>query len=369
MYLRRHLIPLLLIVALVAIPADPATSETQSKRSAVSAKVGAFDNEQPPSDADIFRCRAFLEPLVPIGGETTPEENIALQNAIGSSAKRKDQDDYTAILGFLDAYPNSPWRAALLTNLGLAYRHTGWFLKALSAWEEAWRLSQSETTGLGKGLADRAIGELLELNARLGRRERVESFLKEIEGRPLIGIATEKVTAAREGVWMMHNEPGNAFKCGPFALARIQALHSKTQVPSAKILEAKSTEHGTSLKQVYELAKELGLGYQMAKRKPGADVIIPSVVNWKAYHFAALVREDNGRFVSSDPTFGDDILVTKAALDAEASGYFLVPNGRLPKGWEAVSPAQAGGVWGMGNTGDHDPRGTKCFDDKAKPCL
>jgi RHS repeat-associated protein len=304
---------------------------------------------------------------VPIGGKTTAQENVALQKAIDSSATRKDQDDQTAIVAFLQRYPKSPWRAALLTNLGLAYRHTGWFLKALSAWEEAWRLSKSETKGLGKAVADRAFGELVELNARLGRRERVERLLKEIEGRQLIGVATEKVTAAREGVWMMYNEPRNAFKCGPFALARIQALETGPQTPPAKILEARSTEHGTSLKQVHELAKELGMDYQMAKRTPGSEVIIPSLVNWKANHFAALIREDHGRFLSSDPTFGDDILVTKAALDAESSGYFLVPNGPLPKGWQPVSATEADRVWGMGNTGDHDPRASKCFDDKAKP--
>jgi RHS repeat-associated protein len=304
---------------------------------------------------------------VPIGGKTMAQENIALQKAIDSSATRKDQDDQTAIVAFLQRYPKSPWRAALLTNLGLAYRHTGWFLKAMSAWEEAWRLSKSETKGLGKAVADRAFGELVELNARLGRRERVARLLKEIEGRQLIGVATEKVTAAREGVWMMYNEPRNAFKCGPFALARIQALETRTQTPPAKILEAKSTEHGTSLKQVYEIAKELGMDYQMAKRAPGSEVIIPSLVNWKANHFAALIREDHGRFQSSDPTFGDDILVTKAALDAESSGYFLVPNGPLPTGWQPVGSTEADRVWGMGNTGDHDPRATKCFDDKAKP--
>jgi RHS repeat-associated protein len=319
------------------------------------------------TDADIFRSRIFPEPLVPIGRKTSPKENIALSKAIDLCLQRKDQDDQSAIINFLRQHPKSAWRAALLTNLGLAYRHSGWFLKALDAWEEAWALGKNEKSVMGKPLIDRAVGELAELNARLGRRERVEAILKEIGDRPLIGPATEKVTAAREGVWMMAHEPGNAFKCGPFALDRILSAQTRSITPDPKILSAQSTDHGMSLDQVWRLSNELGMNYQMAKRKPGSEVMVPSVVNWKANHYAALIREDGVRFVLQDPTFGGDILVSKAALDAESSGYFLVPNGHLPEGWRRVSAIEASKIWGMGSTGDHDPSGTKLIDDKAKP--
>jgi hypothetical protein len=184
---RQLIVLFTLTAAYVAAPL--VTAEVTPNTCAPATAHNKPGNKGAPTDADVFRCRAFLEPLVPVGGKTTPEENIALQKAIESSAAREDQDDYTAILTFLERYPKSPWRAALLTNLGLAYRHTGWFLKALSAWEEAWGLSKSETGSLGKGLADRAFGELVELNARLGRRERVEALLKQIEGRQLTGVA------------------------------------------------------------------------------------------------------------------------------------------------------------------------------------
>jgi RHS repeat-associated protein len=320
-----------------------------------------------PSDADIFHSRVFPEPLVPIGRRTSPQENVALKAAIDTDKARDDQDDHSAILGFLEQYPNSAWRAALLTNLGLEYRRTGWFLKALDAWEQAWASGKGEKSLMGKVLIDHAVGELAELNARLGRRDRVEAILKEIDGRPLIGPATEKITAAREGVWMMYNEPGNAFKCGPFALDRIRASQHPSTAPDPKILAAQSTNHGMSLDQVWKLSADLGMNYQMARREPGSDVIVPSVVNWKANHYAALIREDRGRFLVQDPTFGDPIRVSKAALDSESTGYFLIPSGQLPKGWQKVGAEEARQVWGMGNTGDHDPTGTKGIDDKAKP--
>ena len=151
-------------------------------------------------------------------------------------SKRTDRDDHSIIIRFLKDYPKSHWNAALLTNLGLEDRKTGWFLKAMDAWEKAWALGKNEQSTRGKVLMDRAVGELAELNARLGRREKVETILQETQNRPLIGVATEKITAAREGVWQMRHEPGNAFKCGPFALARIRASEGLDSAPEPKIL-------------------------------------------------------------------------------------------------------------------------------------
>jgi len=89
-----------------------------------------------PSDADIFRLRAFLEPLVPTGGTTSAEENVAQRAAINAYKERTNRDDRSPILAFLDRFPNSAWLPALLTNLDLEYRRMGWFLEALDAWEK-----------------------------------------------------------------------------------------------------------------------------------------------------------------------------------------------------------------------------------------
>ena len=319
-----------------------------------------------PTDADIFRSHAFEEPLVPIGVHTTPAENLALSKAIALHVRGNDQDDYSAILSFLREFPHSPWRAAILTNVGVRYRQTGWFLKSLAAWKEAWELSKDDTSQLGKPLADRAIGELAELNTAFGRKTEVEKILKELGDRPLMGPATEKITAAREGLWMMRHEPENVFRCGPLALARIATCNKAHIADRAKILSAQSTDHGMSLEQVWRLSREAGMNFQMAKRESGSDIIAPSIVNWKTNHFAALVQEDHGKFLVQDPISNEHLLVSKAALDAETSGYFLVPDGPLPKGWSHVSAREGRRVWGAGNTRWHDTTGTKLWDDKAK---
>src|SRR6185503_6171665 len=46
-----------------------------------------------PTTQEIFRARVFEEPLVPIGGDPTAEENAALAAALLGYAKRSGPDD------------------------------------------------------------------------------------------------------------------------------------------------------------------------------------------------------------------------------------------------------------------------------------
>src|SRR5207247_7572389 len=114
----------------------------------------------------------------------------------------------------------------------------------------------------------------------------------------------------------------------------------------SKVRNSRSTTNGTSLAQVAALAKDLTMNYQMAKRAPGAEVITPAVVHWKAGHFAALVKEENGHYLVQDPTFTDNIWVSRTALEDEGSGYYLIPEGPLPKGWQPVAGEEGDRVWG-----------------------
>ena len=95
-----------------------------------------------PTTQEIFRARVFEEPLLPIGGEPSAEENAALAAALLGYAKRNGPDDFASLTGFLDKHPNSPWRAALLTSLGLEYYNTAHYSLALDAWEKAWPLAK-----------------------------------------------------------------------------------------------------------------------------------------------------------------------------------------------------------------------------------
>jgi hypothetical protein len=76
-----------------------------------------------PTPEDIFHARFFEHPLVPLGADPTPDETAALAAALGDYAQRSDPDDCASLTGFLKTYPQSPWNAALLTNLGYEYYH------------------------------------------------------------------------------------------------------------------------------------------------------------------------------------------------------------------------------------------------------
>ena len=69
-----------------------------------------------------------------------------------------------------------------------------------------------------------------------------------------------------------------------------------------------------------------------------------------------------------DPTFGDEFWVSRAALNQEASGFFLVPAGPLPEGWQTITESQGISVWGKGNTGTQDSHSIKPYDEKCVRC-
>lgn len=104
-----------------------------------------------PSDGEITRARVFGEPLVKMQNTRKPNdessitseiENKALAQAIVAYLAKNEPEEVSQFTAFLDRYKSSSWRVSLLTNLGTVYRHTGYFLKALEAWEEAWKLGK-----------------------------------------------------------------------------------------------------------------------------------------------------------------------------------------------------------------------------------
>ena len=320
-----------------------------------------------PTDGELGAARIFREPLIPLGGVASASENRALAETLEDFATRNDPEATDRFTSFLNQFPGSPWRASLLANLGAIWRATGHWSRALDAWEEAWPLLANATDPRQRSLADYVLGELAQLNARLGRANRLDTLFAEIGNRDVRGAATEKVATARQGLALMRTRPQNAFRCGPMALKQI-LISSKltTRDREKEILESASTKQGMSLLQVKQLADKLGIKYQMAKRSPGAKIIVPAVINWRVGHYAALVQEKDGKFRAQDPTFGDDTLVSQRTIDEEQSGYYLVPTGDLPSGWNRVSEAEGKKVWGKGNAGSNPEPPPPCVAPSVK---
>jgi RHS repeat-associated protein len=338
--------------------------------------VAAFpDFSSPPTDAEIGRVRVFTEPLARFGdsGPKLDGENEALVAALVDFARAGDPERVEPILRFLSVHPTSSWRASLLLNLGFLYGKTGYYSRQMETLEQAWALARNGVrAGADSVLATRIASELANLNSRLGRQERLAEILDDVDGIATTGETTQRLTGAREGLWMMRNKPGRAFKCGPYALWRIQAhVTGDDRVPTV-VAEAASTSRGTSLDQVANWAAQLGMRYQPARRKVGADVLVPAVVHWKSGHYAAIVaREGEGetaRYIVQDPTFGYNVALSSAALDEEGSGYCLVPEGALPDGWSPVRSAEAASVFGKGYVDYFESGNTGTCQVQARGC-
>lgn len=305
-----------------------------------------------PTDAEIYNAHFFEEPLVPLNtGIVSEQENKDLVIALAVFSQRNNEDDFTAITQFLYNYPESRWNGALLVNLGILYRRTGYYDKAMEVWMQAWELMKGETEHSLKILADKVITEILLINCWVGRVEIIEPLLNQISSREMEGSASERILDVKQSLWQMKNSPEISFKCGPYALCKI--LNGDSIKPyNEMLLSVKSGKNGFSLSEVAKMAKDVGLKYQMAYRQPGANVILNSVIHWKLNHYSALVKFENGHYGCQDITMGklngELFWLTPEALDSSASGYFLIPDGTLQTGWRSVSTEEGGAIYGRG---------------------
>lgn len=315
-----------------------------------------------PMDAEFLRTGLFAEPLAPVA-TTTVEENRDLAQALLTyrDAVRESgaNDAVEPLLTFLAAHPASPWKPALQLNLGMIYRQTGHFSKALEIWQAAWSDARALSDPHGRALANAIVARLSQLEAYLGRKELLQPLLDSIHDRPVGGTAAQLLTDSHTGLYHMLYYPSVSFRCGPLALTRILKYGNAHPSPVAlRVLDAaSSTDHGLSLTMVQGIAIRAGMNYQMAFRTPGSATILPAVAHWKVGHYAAIVDLRDGRYIVEDTTFGEDIRVSLTTLDEEASGYFLVPVGPLPPGWRHVSAVEGAKVWGRGDSGSNHDEG------------
>jgi hypothetical protein len=290
-------------------------------------------------------------------GPTTQAEDRALLRAVAAHEHRSNPEDFGSLTRFLSVHPHSPWRTALLTDLGLSYLHYGYFSRAIEAWQEAWNAGKNATEPHAKALVDRAGGELVLLRVELGHVERLDALLGEIADRPVSGPATEAVQIARETLWVMGNDPTHLFLCGPMALKTLMLAQRAAPQETRLLDRYRAGPQGASLAELARLAEEANLPYRPVFREAGQAVPVPSIVHWKVGHFAAILGEADGRFYVKDPVLGQDGLwVTKMALDDEASGYFLAPTDEAHAAdWRMVAATDAGRVRGAGATNGTRP--------------
>jgi RHS repeat-associated protein len=372
-----------------AAPVNPAFLNMYADKAQpfASAPVRPVQGPLPP-EAPMLTVPGMEEPLVATGA-SVPEQEAELKQLIAQfttanetaadfAASAKPFEDYAA------KYPSGPWTMSVLATLGFGYYRDGYFSRALAAWEQAWPLGKDSTVIEVKRLADKVMGERIKLMSRVGRPDAIQALLDEIKERPLTGAATEAVSNGHEALTVMRHQWGAAYLCGPRALMNV--LHAlKGTDDQVKVADdARSGPNGFSLTELSALATKAGVKHKLIKREPGQPVPVPSVVNWKLHHYAAIVGEENGKFRIEDPTFADGVrTMTREALDDEGSGYYLVPleakastaastgtAEAAPGDWRELDAAsdEAKAVYGRGQPASSNPLGThQCSSDSSSP--
>jgi RHS repeat-associated protein len=298
-----------------------------------------------PTDQEIFAARVFGEPLVPMGGAEDIEENRALASAITAYLRGNNTEDLSRFERFLQSYPDSRWKASLLTNMGVWYRRIAYYTRAQRALEEAWSLSKNAEERNLRATADLALAQLLDLHMMFGHLEELDALLGQVGEREILGGASEKVQEARGTAWGLRYDHERAIPSGPVAVGKLLEL-TRGVKRDPEVEKFHATPEGASLTQMKELSERVGLNLQMAHREAGSEVVVPSVVHLRAGHFAAVVEKRGNHFLLNDPLLGGEVWMSRKALEEETSGYFLILPGSLPAGWRATPAGEGDGVRG-----------------------
>jgi len=352
---------LLFILGLSCLASAPALAETP--RRAVLPAPGESGAAETSSEDAVREAAPFSLGLL-ADGSTAERENRELAALLTAYAASGKPYAFDWLDDFLERHPDSAWKGALSLNRGLIERHNGFIAACFASFETAWKSLEDSEDRMLRSYADRALAELIAIKAGLGRMEELESLFAKAEGRRFRGKSAQLVASAREGLASMEKFPERSFNCGPAALLNLLASLGEDAAADPRIMARAATADGLSLRQVAELADEVGFeNYVLAYREDGG-IQLPAILHWKEGHFSALLREERGRYLIEDPTLGDAMWVPREAVEAEASGYFLLGRSELPEGWREVSPEEAGEVRGKGRSNTYELGSTKPSDLK-----
>jgi RHS repeat-associated protein len=354
--------------------AEPQRPDGQTKTPAVRVNRTVPHVTPPPArpvfstlatDSEILAARVLPEPIVPVG-VSSPGENVALAAALSAFAETRESNTMGAIGRFMDSHPTSVWQPSLLLNAGMVMLRQGFFTRAAQDFRTAWTLAKNIPSAEARRVADQSIGELLRLESRLGHADVVEGLIAEVGDRPLLGAASEMLSNGKQALWVMRNAPAEAFRCGPFALAQLISAIKREPV-DPKLLMTRTGPNGISLARLVDLAGQADVATVPVMRASGAPFVVPAVVHLNAGHFAAVIRQEGGRYLLADVTVGEELWMTEAALVEETSGAMLVPQGHIPDGWRSMTTEEAGTIWGRGFATEPDPNGPDPEDPTTEP--
>jgi len=322
------------------------------------------------SPAEQIAQSGFLPEPLRWAGDHAPGDNESRE--LLEILSHSDRPDFTSSLEqFVGRHERSAWAPSIRLLLANVSRNHGRHSLALSYWKATWDELKDSQNADAMAIANHALAGQLELLSSLGRVETIHDLLKAAEGRVITDHNDQRrIETARDAYLIMIDHPAISYRCGSLALANIARLQNKAPAIIASLIEEPSTAKGISLKRLVELSRKSGLGLVAVKRNDRLPLPVPAVVHWTQNHYGAILeyRPDIDSYRVVDPTFGDPKWIAADVLNAEASGYFLVPQDERPPSWRLVSDEECANVYGRGYPYNiNDARDKGCKKDPSNP--
>jgi hypothetical protein len=210
------------------------------------------------------------------------------------------------------------------------------------------------------------LGELARMYSKIGRMTELSSLLDSTKDRDLAG--TGHATDPRRPKRLVDDAEQARLLFSMRTVGLGQNSHAHRSLQNGQIpplMNYNSTTNGFTLPQVAGIVGRLGMNYQMAFRSPGAALSCRQSSIGRSAILPPWWSRRNDRFLAQDFTFRGSVWMTTNALEKEASGYFLVPPGPLPKGWRTVSTRKASPYGAKGRTGGETTDGNGTSIDKT----
>jgi RHS repeat-associated protein len=282
-----------------------------------------------------------------------PVNNLTLGGTAVPAFIANNAPDVAGIIGdreqmkeYVAANPNSPYTSWLENSLATMYRNAGRITPALNHWNTVWQRLKDTNDPESRKEANHALAGQAELLTMLGRVGELHDLLQSAEGRAISDPADrERIEKAREGYVMMLRYPELNFRCGTLALAEIARMQDKPASTIDALIQEPSPKEGISLLRLVQLSRQYNLGLVAVKRTDSTPLPTPCIVHWAQNHYGALLeyRADLGSYRA---IFGEPNWIAAPDVDAEASGYFLIPENQRPASWPVVSDAECSQVLG-----------------------
>ena len=286
---------------------------------------------------------SFLETYRQSGGPLIFENIALLENFAAGKSTGSDADVLLA-------------EAADIAN------RFGYFAKQGDLLRSAWEVAKQRQGVDGMLQADATLASYLRFLARSGKKQELRQLLEETEERPLSGFAWQARYHAKETLWFLENQAEKNIFCGFNAANDICAPRGKAPIFPDIHDEAerkKFIEKGLSLYELKEHSREAGGDLVIVKRVSGEALPVPSVAHLSYDHYVALTERGESGVVMADKAMEFSGEVPDAVVNAQSSGYFLVPEGaELGPEFARVGDKEARGVFGRHCVHGRDEQGT-----------